>query len=199
MRQPTCARPVSDRHAQPDWIGAGSESRQTMHRHSCGSMPAEAIRTSNKIGRLESTNGQAGGEKRQTGGGQAPGVSTGQRVSCVRVCRGRAAQSCSGAACRFTSQSPLQPGWAALLVSGRVCPWLRSRAVGRRGGGEPFAADSGAGRWSALNTQHSVQRKSLCRLMAPSILVAAACTRYSNLLFHKDCQVIPFQPVSQPD
>ena len=38
-----CARPVSDRHAQPDWIGGGSESRQTMHTHSCGSMPAEAI------------------------------------------------------------------------------------------------------------------------------------------------------------
>ena len=37
------ARPVSDRHAQPDWIGGGSESRQTMHAHSCGSMPAEAI------------------------------------------------------------------------------------------------------------------------------------------------------------
>jgi hypothetical protein len=24
MRPPTCARPVSDRHAQPDWIGAGA-------------------------------------------------------------------------------------------------------------------------------------------------------------------------------
>ena len=47
---------------------------------------------------------------------------------------------------------PLQPGWAALLESGRVCPWRRSSAVGRCGGGEPFAADSGAGRWSARNS-----------------------------------------------
>ena len=40
-RQPTCARPVSDRHAQPDWIGGGSESRQMMHdMHSCGTLPA---------------------------------------------------------------------------------------------------------------------------------------------------------------
>jgi hypothetical protein len=45
MRQPTCARPVSDRHAHPDWIGGGSESRQTMRAHSCGSMPAEVIGT----------------------------------------------------------------------------------------------------------------------------------------------------------
>jgi hypothetical protein len=69
----------------------------------------------------------------------------------VRVCRGRPTRSCwSGAACRFTSQSPLQLGWDCtgwLLVSGRVCPWLRSPAVGGRGGGEPFAADSGPG-WS---------------------------------------------------
>jgi hypothetical protein len=38
--------PLSDRQAQPDWIGGGSEStrRQTMQTHSCGSMPAEAIR-----------------------------------------------------------------------------------------------------------------------------------------------------------
>ena len=33
-------------------------------------------------------------------------------------------------------------------------PRLRSRAVGRRGGGELFAADSGAGRWRALNSAH---------------------------------------------
>ena len=30
IRQSTCARPLSDRHAQPDWIGGGSESRQMM-------------------------------------------------------------------------------------------------------------------------------------------------------------------------
>ena len=41
-----------------------------------------------------------------------------------------------------------------MLVSGRVGPRLRSRAVGRRGGCEPFAADSGAGRWRALNSAH---------------------------------------------
>jgi len=34
---------VSDRHAQPDWIGGGSESRQTMHTHSIGAMPADSI------------------------------------------------------------------------------------------------------------------------------------------------------------
>ena len=39
--QPTCARPVSDRQAQPDWIGGGSKSRQMMHAHSCGSMPED--------------------------------------------------------------------------------------------------------------------------------------------------------------
>ena len=37
--QPTCARPVSDRQAQPDWIGGGSESRQTMHAYSIGTKP----------------------------------------------------------------------------------------------------------------------------------------------------------------
>ncbi len=26
-----CARPVPDRHAQPDWIGGGSESKQMQH------------------------------------------------------------------------------------------------------------------------------------------------------------------------
>ena len=30
IRQPMCARPLPDRHAQPDWIGGGSESRQMM-------------------------------------------------------------------------------------------------------------------------------------------------------------------------
>ena len=35
-----------------------------------------------------------------------------------------------------------------------MCPCLRSPAVGRRGGGDPLAADSGAGRWSALNSAH---------------------------------------------
>ena len=80
---------------------------------------------------------------------------THQRVSCACMCRGRPTRSCcSGAARRFTSQSPLQPGWAAMLVSGRVGPRLRSRAVGRRGGGALFAADSGAGRWRALNSAH---------------------------------------------
>ena len=125
-----------------------------------------------------------------------------QRVtgSCVRVCRGHPTLSCwSGAACRFTNQSPLQPGWAALFQSGRCVPGghhLPAVGPGCRGGGEPFAADSGAGRWSALNTPHSVKLKSLCRLMAPSMSqLPALGTRIS----HKDCQVIPFQPVSQPD
>jgi hypothetical protein len=76
-------------------------------------------------------------------------------ASQLRVFHGRPTRSCwSGAACRFTNQSPMQSGWAALLASGRVGPWLRSPAFGRRGGGEPFAADSGAGRWSALNSAH---------------------------------------------
>ena len=40
-----------------------------------------------------------------------------QQVSCVCVCRASPTLSCwSGAACRFTSQSPLQPGWAALSI-----------------------------------------------------------------------------------
>ena len=78
-----------------------------------------------------------------------------RQVGCVRACRGRPTRSCrSGAACGFMSQSPLQPGWAALLVSGRVFPWLRSLAVGGRGAGEPFAADNGAGRWSARTSAH---------------------------------------------
>jgi hypothetical protein len=32
--QSTCAKPVSDRHAQPDWIGGGWESRQMMQTRS---------------------------------------------------------------------------------------------------------------------------------------------------------------------
>ena len=70
-----------------------------------------------------------------------------QSAACACVCRGRPTRSCwSGA--RFTNQCPLQLGWDCtgwLLVSARVCPWLRSPAVGGRGGGEPFAADSGPG------------------------------------------------------
>ena len=49
---------------------------------------------------------------------------------------------------------------AALLVNGRVCPWLRSPAVGGPGGGEPFAADSGPS-WS-------MERPSQC----PALLLA---------------------------
>ncbi len=44
-RKPTCAgragrTPVSDRHAlaQPDWVRGRSESRRTIHAHSCGSV-----------------------------------------------------------------------------------------------------------------------------------------------------------------
>ena len=34
IRQSTCARPLSDRHAQPDWIGSGWESRQMVQTRS---------------------------------------------------------------------------------------------------------------------------------------------------------------------
>ena len=46
MRQSACTRPLSDRHAQPDWIGGGSESRQMMQALAsplCGAIAAEAI------------------------------------------------------------------------------------------------------------------------------------------------------------
>ena len=73
MMQLTCARPHSDRHAQPDWIGGGSASWQMMHALSCGSM--EAIGT--KI-ETESTNG--------SGDMDAVGGSVGRRGSAFVRC-----------------------------------------------------------------------------------------------------------------
>jgi hypothetical protein len=91
--------------------------------------------------------------------------------ACAVAVRHGAADQAPLAASR--ASVPLQPGWAALLVSGRVCPWLRSRAVGGRGGGEPSAADSGAGRWNALNCAHvaAVGRRTRSTALATRVAV----------------------------